>query len=281
MPELKQMVSTIQELGFSSNEAKTYISLLRNNPVTRYELSKNSGVPRSAIYGVIKKLENLGAVNALYSEPEQYIPLPPEQLLKQLQDRFASRVKSAQDVLKGVESSLEEDHLWNIVGYQNMIHKAKEIIKGAKSSLYLSIWERELQLLKPELRSAVKRGIMIIIFSFTPVRFDPAYVFSYRLDEKQLEEFWVHKLIMVADTSELLMGEADDKIPKKTAWTSNRAIVDIAKNHIILDITLYGLRFNKDVSQVVTGMQRGESKMLGKLLSKAYPEMPNLHTDIG
>lgn len=277
MPELTQMVATIRELGFNSYEAKAYVSLLRNNPVTRYELSKNSGVPRSAIYGVIKKLEDLGAVNALYSNPEQYVPLPPEKFLKLLEDRFSSRLKKAQDVLQDVESSLEEDHLWNIVGYQNMLDKAKGLINQAKSTLYLSIWDRELQLLKPDLESAAKRGVMIIIFSFTPVVFNPARVFSYRLDESQLETFWAHKIIIVADTAELLMGEADNRLPKKTAWTGNRAIIDMVTNHIILDITLFGLRFNKNVNQIVSTMQGGESRKLGKLLSAVYPELPDLN----
>jgi sugar-specific transcriptional regulator TrmB len=280
MPELTHIVTKIQQLGFTSYEAKAYVSLLRNNPVTRYELSKNSGVPRSAIYGVIRKLENMGAVNALYSEPEQYVPLPPAQFLQMLHDRYAMRVKNARDILKGVESSLEEDHLWNIVGYQNMLHKATDIINEAKSSLYLSLWNRELQLLKTELKHASDRGVSIIIFSFTPISLDSAEILSYCLDEKKLETFWAHKIILVADETQLLMGEADEKIPKKTAWTSNRAIVDIATNHIILDITLFGLRFNQDVSKVVSGMQRGESQTLGKLLSSVYPDMSILHSEM-
>jgi sugar-specific transcriptional regulator TrmB len=273
VPELMRITAKIQELGFSSYEAKAYVSLLRNNPVTRYELSKNSGIPRSAIYGVIKKLENMGAVNAIYSKPERYIPLPPEQFLKMLKDRYSQRIKNAQDILEGVESSLEADHLWNIVGYQNMLHKATDMIKSAKLSIYLSLWEREFQLLKKELTDAAKCGVVITLFSFTPIDFNSGHIFSYSLDEKKLETFWAHKIILVADDRALLMGEADNKIPKKTAWTHNRAIVDIATNHIILDITLYGLRFNQDVSKVVTSMQRGESRMLGKLLKKRYDKM--------
>ena len=111
MAELSRISSRIQELGFTSYEAKAYVSLLQNNPVTRYELSKNSGVPRSAIYGVIKKLESIGAVNALYSKPEKYVPLQPEQLLQMLQERFKHKIKNARKSLRGIESNLQADHL--------------------------------------------------------------------------------------------------------------------------------------------------------------------------
>ena len=82
-----------KQLGFTAYEAKAYLALLRQNPVTRYELSKNSGVPRSAIYDIIRKLENLGAVNALYVQPEKYIPLPPDQLLALLERQFNERIE--------------------------------------------------------------------------------------------------------------------------------------------------------------------------------------------
>ena len=88
MAKFSTITRRIQELGFTSYEARAYVSLLEHNPVTRYELSKNSGVPRSAIYSVIHKLEELGAVNMHSSEPEKYVPLPPEQLFDLLNRQF-------------------------------------------------------------------------------------------------------------------------------------------------------------------------------------------------
>jgi sugar-specific transcriptional regulator TrmB len=86
----ESLVAKMRELGFTANEAKAYLTLLRNNPATRYELSKSSGIPRSAIYDIISRLEHFGAVSAIFSEPEQYIPLPPEQLLTMLEKRFSA-----------------------------------------------------------------------------------------------------------------------------------------------------------------------------------------------
>ncbi len=278
MPQIEQNALRVKELGFTVYEAKAYISLLQNNPATRYELSKNSGVPRSAIYGVIMQLEKIGAVNALYSKPEKYIPLPPEQLFSLLEDRLKEKIESARESLKGIESNLLSDHMWNIVGYQNMIHKAREIIDSAQSEIYLSIWRREMKLLKAELNRAKERGIQITLFSFTDVDFETDYTYSYKLDEKKLDKIWAHKIILVADHQELLMGEADIKLPKKTAWTTNKAIVDIATNHIILDITLYGLRLGVNIDDAVHTMQSSKSDELSKHLHDKYPDNPLMET---
>ena len=274
MAQLEQIAIRVKELGFTAYEAKAYISLLQNSPATRYELSKDSGVPRSAIYGVIKQLENFGAVNALYSNPVKYIPLPPEQLFNLLLDRLNERINEARKNLKNIESNMLSDHLWNIVGYQNMIHKAREIISKTELEIYLSVWKREFKLLQNELKKAKDRGVKVAIFSFTEIDFDADFVYTYNLDERKLSKIWAHKLILVSDQQELLMGEADNVIPKKTAWTTNKAIVDIATNHIILDITLFGLRLNINVDQAVNVMQTSKSDKLADILHEKYPEYP-------
>ncbi|NOX87551.1 MAG: TrmB family transcriptional regulator [Calditrichaeota bacterium] len=261
-----RLTERLKALGFTTYEAKSYITLLKNNPSTRYELSKNSGVPRSAIYDVIKKLENLGAVNALYTSPEKYVPLPPDQLMELLDRQFKERLDEARQALKHFDTEIEPGHLWNIVGYQNMLHKAREMISRAKETIFLSIWERECLRLKDELDAAKNRGIRIIVFSFTPISLDIKEKYSYNIPETELLKIWERKIILVKDHSELLMGEADDRYAKKTAWTDNKAIVDIATNHIILDITLYGIRMREEVSNSVMIMQKGGFENLDKLI---------------
>ncbi len=257
----------MKKLGFTVYEAKAYISLLQNHPATRYELSNNSGVPRSAIYDTIRKLENLGAVNGLYTEPKKYMPLPPDQLFDLLERQFKERIDDVRSSMEKFETSVEPGHLWNIVGYENMIHKAREMIDRAEKSIYVSIWQREADLLKKEIERAFNRGVTIIAFSFTELHLPAECTYSYGLPEEDLEKFWDHKIIMVVDQQELIMGEADNRFPKKTAWTHNTAIVDIATNHMILDITLYGMRNEKNVSDRVISMQKGDSNELQELLT--------------
>ncbi len=127
MSKFSTITRKIQELGFTSYESMAYVSLLEHNPATRYELSKNSGVPRSAIYSVIRKLEDLGAVSLHSSEPEKYVPLPPEQLFDLLSRQFNNKIDKAKKYLKDFEYQLIPDHLWNIVGYDNMIIKSTRV----------------------------------------------------------------------------------------------------------------------------------------------------------
>ena len=273
MTENEKITQKLRELGFTAYEAMTYISLLENNPVTRYELSKNSGVPRSAIYSVIQKLENIGAVNAQYTKPEKYIPLPPEQLFELLERQFRSKIEAARKSLKDFETQLVPDHLWNIVGYDNMILKTRELIQKSKKSIYLSVWARELKLLERDLSDAIDRGVEVLVFSFTDHSFNLGKVYCYGLLEKELEKIWAHKIILISDKNELIMGEADNLKKKKTVWTTNRALIDIATNHIILDVTIFGIRMQKETRQTAAAMQNGETAYLGQLLKQKNPKI--------
>lgn len=266
------LVDLMKQLGFTNYEARTYLFLLQNNPATRYELSKYSGVPRSAIYSVINELEKAGLVNAIHTEPKRYIPLPPEQMVKLLENRQKEILKEFQENINKMETTSQMDHLWNIRGYENLILKAKELIRDSKKSIYLSIWKREAVRLRKELEKAEKRGVKIVIFTFTELPFSVGRVLSHNLTEEDLEKVWDHKIILCVDQKELLMGEADIQTPKNVAWTHNKALIAIALNHIILDISLFGQRYGVNIDDCVVEMRPGELEYLGKLLSEKYPE---------
>ncbi len=55
----KEIIELLSEFGLAANLGKTYVALLENNPATGYEICTQSGVPRSAIYSVLNKLEVL------------------------------------------------------------------------------------------------------------------------------------------------------------------------------------------------------------------------------
>ena len=60
--------------GYTGSEARTYMALLRQHPATGYELASLGGIPRSAIYNVLKRLEQAGLVNVIPANPKGMHP---------------------------------------------------------------------------------------------------------------------------------------------------------------------------------------------------------------
>ena len=62
----------LEKLGFSSNEAKVYGTLIKHKVLNGYEIAKLSGVARSLVYEVINRLVAKGAVIRIDGEPNFY-----------------------------------------------------------------------------------------------------------------------------------------------------------------------------------------------------------------
>ncbi len=266
----EKLLPALKSFGFTSNEAKTYLSLLQNNPATGYEVSGKSGIPRSAIYEILKRLESTGMVSCVDTNPTRYIPLPPDHLFEVLENKFTANLDTLKDSLRNVNTDLEIGDLWNIRGYDSMIDRARNMVRNAQQSVYLSIWRNEFEKLHADLKDAEKRGVDIVIFSFCEIPIDVGTVFSYNLDSHRLQDVWSSKILLVADWDSALLGGVEMLPTNKVAWTRNSAIVAIALNYIILDLTLFGQRYKIEMNTVISDMLHGEIQNLDDLLSEDH-----------
>ncbi len=97
----ENVLKHLKNLGFTEYEAKTYLALLQQSPLTGYAVARISGVPRSKIYEVLGNLVERGDVLVSYGEPVQYAPKPPKEL-------FTSRRRTLEQQFTAAEKGLEE-----------------------------------------------------------------------------------------------------------------------------------------------------------------------------
>ena len=62
------------------------------------------------------------------------------------------------------------------------------------------------------------------------------------------------------------MGSSKKKGNSRSIFTKNEAIIEIAINHIVLDITLAGQRLNFDSNPIVKKIMKNADLQLNKLL---------------
>jgi sugar-specific transcriptional regulator TrmB len=263
-----ELLNKLLKLGFTSYEARTYLGLLRNNPATGYEISQQVNVPRSVIYTILRKLETMGIVISIHDKPRRYIPLSPKQLMSLLESDFSKRVSSLREDLFNFNNKPESEGFWNIRGYESLMELCTSLIKETRETIYISAWKREIEQLKKPLFAAKKRGVEIVAFSFTEIDKNLGDVFAYGVDEEKLAKFWDRKIIMVTDSKDLVMGSANMDDEQQIIWTQNRAVLTIALNYIILDITLYGQRKKVDVSDAVMRLMTEKVDHLDQLIEE-------------
>ncbi len=262
----KNIIDLLTEFGLSSNSGKAYLALLKNNPATGYELSTYSGIPRSAIYSVLNRLTALGLVNSVGDDPKKYIPLSPSSMIEHMNHLHEDRIQQITDAFNHLDTNNEAFDFWHLHGYRNLIIKAKDIISSAKVKIAISAWAKEVDVLQKELNAALDRNVDITLFSFCKLKENIGTTVSYELDEADLLKVWTPKMILVADQTTTVMGSTIEHDESQTIFTENRAITEIAMNHLILDITLAGQRLDFDPNPIVKKIMRRPDIQLDSLL---------------
>ena len=257
----------LREVGLTTNEARAYLALLRSNPGTGYEVAASSDVPRSAIYTVLRSLETRGLVNLLPGQPARYVPLDPRRFVELQRGRQARTLDELQVGLAAVASAPADAPTWTLRGYGPVLDQARALVDGALRTVYASLWRREADGLAEPLRRAAARGVRIVLFSFTGLP-DVGTALSYGIDEAELERYWTHGLILVADGARALVGGAERTEANRAVVTEDEALLGVARSNLVLDITLYGQRTGRDVAGHVLGLA-GHLAPVEELLDRA------------
>jgi len=250
----ERVVMAMKQLGFNASDARAYLSLLKNHPSTGYELASLSGVPRSAIYNVLNRLESKGLVSQIHRKPARYVPLSPEKLFSLIESRFEKNLQDLKSSLNGLRKKSPELLTWTVQGYTPMLDQARSLISESKKNLHLSIWRREAEQLSEPLEKAAAAGVEVVLFSFTPLPLNQGTVLSYGIEESELERYWPHRLVLVADRSRALVGGAEDNEENHAVVSDEAALVEMAISNLVLDITLFGQRMGLDTEEVVSGL---------------------------
>jgi sugar-specific transcriptional regulator TrmB len=247
-----RVVAVMKRFGYTGTDARAYMALLRQSPATGYELAARGGVPRSAVYGVLKRLENAGVVNVIGGKPARYVPLAPARLIEHLESRFKRDIAAFDEAVSKVTSPDLETNTWTVTGYDALLAEADRLIDGARESVVCSLWRQEAIRLAPTLGRAAERGVSVVLFSFTALPDGVGEAFTYAIAEEDLEAHWSRRLIAVVDQERLLVGATDGTQRDRAVISDESVLVDMAIANLVLDITLFGERRRIDTSAVVS-----------------------------
>jgi sugar-specific transcriptional regulator TrmB len=265
------VVQSLGALGFNLNEGRAYGALLHGGPSTGYEVSQRSQVPRSAVYGVLRRLVALGAARAIAGNPERFVATPVDTLIGLLHKRFEASSEALHQAAAELAATPTVPDAFSVRGHARVLEEAARLAHSAERSLVLSGWPRELRTLARELGAAQRRKVYLVVFSHAKLPSTLAGVhFSYGLEERALEAFWKHRLVMVADDRRTLIGAAEQSANDVAVMSETPAIAELATGQVALDITLLAQRCDHDVTAVMAKMLGDRVGRLDSLLGARH-----------
>ncbi len=232
-------IDKLVKIGFSEYEAKAYVALIAESPVTGYKLSQLSGVPRSMIYEVVDKLIARGAAMTLRQRgATKYAPVPAAEFLDQLHREHEELTSSLKDDLAALASAPDLEYVWNIEGHENIIAKAMEMIRQAESRIYLALLPITFPALQPALEEAIRRGVRVVVYTTSDLNLPGGQVVVAHVSEETLGQARGLGLVLVVDGEEVLLGEWLTATQARASWANTPLIVFIAEHHLRTDLYL-------------------------------------------
>src|ERR1039458_5175376 len=112
-----EVVSALVALGFSLNESRAYRALLLESPATGYEVGVRAQIPRSAVYGVLRRLVAVGAARAIEGTAERVAGAPPQEVLTLLRKLFDGHAGALEVAIQSLDHAPAAPDAYSVRGY--------------------------------------------------------------------------------------------------------------------------------------------------------------------
>ncbi len=160
------LAASLQELGFTDYEARTYIALAQSHPATAYEVALRAGLPRANVYSVLRALEGRGAIQPVSEDPVKYAPIDPERFFSAIRNHTGSLCDSVVATLKRHSTDDDDLYMWVARGEREVRSKLLELIGAARQHVWIKALDSLIEPLLPALSAAAERRVSVKLIAF-------------------------------------------------------------------------------------------------------------------
>lgn len=218
-------ISTLQKLGLTYYEAKAYLALMMTGVTKPSVIAEESGIPRTKIYEVLKKLEENNWITIEKGRPSTITPKYPKEVIEEKKSTFNSNIDSLSNELSMSYDNMMSDETLKVRvlhSIDSIAQLTAEMIERAEKrimfmgSLYSPL---EIEIIQNQLLKAKQRGVSIRIITVPTIKIKDGeiniieYLSAVKNDIKIGHPYFI-KSVMVDDKEILLMlSRVKDEIP--------------------------------------------------------------------
>ena len=166
---------SLEKIGLTSYEIKTFSALLKTGELTASDLSQKSGVPYSKIYEVLGTLEEKSWIGSDDSRPTKYFAKSPSTGLETTKQKIENDFLQNQNIILNELVPLyeksgvsEKPDIWVLSGAINITAKILEMVDACRNEVLIALPEAGEELVRqalPKLRSLHDKGVDITILT--------------------------------------------------------------------------------------------------------------------
>ena len=232
-----QLQSQMKRLGFSEYEARAYLALLGEFPLSGYALSKSSGIPRSRIYEVLNNLVTKQVVLEEHREKTPvYYPVAPDLVVERMKQEYTGIFEEFSEYAGSLyQADVQDDRLVVVQGRCRIIELLLQLIHGAGHRIALSIWGEELAELVPALDQALDRGVKL-----RGICLGPGNPYEDLVSHRRMGRYRSEKkerfMAAVVDGRHTVSGIVSRGEASRVTWTQDEGFTAVSEDYIVHDL---------------------------------------------
>ncbi|PKK96817.1 MAG: hypothetical protein CVV58_04420 [Tenericutes bacterium HGW-Tenericutes-3] len=242
---MEKIIQSLKSIYFTEAEARIYVYLIENPGQTVFQISKSLHLSRSSIYSVIEKMKNDGMLLLQFGPKELYYAEDPKVCFEKLSKDYLANIEQIKTDLDKVNVQIERQPYLNLIGYNNIIGKARTLLYEANDEVYINT-DLDLNLFDDAFSFLERKGVDVFIFSFQQLDYKRTNVFVYSYGFSPTRKT---RLMLSVDLKTVLVSNYSDTQDEWTAtFTKNNLMVKIITEHIHHDIYLQKIRDKEGAS---------------------------------
>ncbi len=237
---MENTISILKEFNLNESEAKVYIALFQNGASSGYEISKVSGVPRSKVYNTLESLHNKGYVTSTQDGKSLlYKAEPIEHITRLIRNTTEDKLNILETKMSNFENTIDNEHIWNIKGHDNIINKSLDLIENAEKEILIQIWADDLteRLEEALINKQDSLGRVLVIVYDSSGKYDTKIKNFYKhgFEKDKIADTGSRWMTLTVDSKEMLHASIKNYSVADGIYTKNTGMVFFANEYIIHD----------------------------------------------
>jgi sugar-specific transcriptional regulator TrmB len=228
----------LKNLGFTSNEAKAYVTLLGCQPSSAYEIAKRAGLPTSKIYETVARLTAKGVFQASEDDSgnQQYFAMAPRDLMDSIRNKTIVETEQLLNVLEKIPSTDQSNLIWPLLDSNQIMSRSLELINQATDTLLISLWPEELAWCEYALRAAEHREVKVALVHFGRPKTQIGATYHHPVEKTLYAEKEGRGLTIVSDGAQVVIANFKIGGDVDGAWSRNESFVTVAEDYVKHDV---------------------------------------------
>lgn len=228
-------VELLTQFNLTRQEASIYQALLTEGDLNGYEAAKITGISRSNTYTSLAALVEKGGAFVIEGPTTRYTPVPVDEFcdnkIRKLNDTKQHLIRNIPKKREDIEGYI------TIKGKNHILDKMKNMISGAKERVYISISSQILDMLLPEIKAAIDKGIKMVLITNSSISLKHATIYFVEKSEQQIR--------LIADSTNVLTGDLIDGEHSTCLYSKKKNLIDLLKDSLKNEIKLIEIRKGK------------------------------------